>query len=122
MKPMLSLIHICLVRASINALFKSDIRDIMTGYRAFSYRFVKTFPVPVSYTHLDVYKRQADLQGCEDYDLLLRAIDSGYQLGNCNQIILKYRLSRQSISRDNLYKQYLMMRYIQDKYFYHKLS
>lgn len=34
-----------LVRASINALFQSDIRDIMTGYRAFSYRFVKTFPV-----------------------------------------------------------------------------
>lgn len=34
-----------MVRASINALFKSDIRDIMTGYRAFSYRFVKTFPV-----------------------------------------------------------------------------
>lgn len=64
----------------------------------------------------------ADIQGCEDYDLLLRAIDSGYQLGNCNHIILKYRLSRQSISRDNLYKQYLMMRYIQDKYFYHKLS
>ena len=26
-------------------LFKSDIKDIMTGYRAFSYRFVKTFPV-----------------------------------------------------------------------------
>ncbi len=34
-----------LVRWSINALFKSDIKDIMTGYRAFSYRFVKTFPV-----------------------------------------------------------------------------
>ena len=34
-----------LVRASINLLFKSDIKDIMTGYRAFSYRFVKTFPV-----------------------------------------------------------------------------
>ena len=34
-----------LVRSSINALFRSDIRDIMTGYRAFSYRFVKTFPV-----------------------------------------------------------------------------
>ena len=26
-------------------LFKSDIKDIMTGYRAFSYRFIKTFPV-----------------------------------------------------------------------------
>lgn len=34
-----------LVRWSINSLFKSDIKDIMTGYRAFSYRFVKTFPV-----------------------------------------------------------------------------
>lgn len=34
-----------LVRWLINSLFKSDIRDIMTGYRAFSYSFVKTFPV-----------------------------------------------------------------------------
>lgn len=34
-----------MVRWSINSLFKSDIKDIMTGYRAFSYRFVKTFPV-----------------------------------------------------------------------------
>lgn len=34
-----------LVRRSINLLFHSDIRDIMTGYRAFSYEFVKTFPV-----------------------------------------------------------------------------
>ena len=34
-----------LVRASINHLFHCDIRDIMTGYRAFSYGFVKTFPV-----------------------------------------------------------------------------
>ncbi|MCR4806838.1 MAG: glycosyltransferase family 2 protein [Lachnospiraceae bacterium] len=34
-----------LVRRSINMLFGSDIKDIMTGYRAFSYRFVKSFPV-----------------------------------------------------------------------------
>lgn len=34
-----------LVRGTINRLFKSNIRDIMTGYRAFSYQFVKTFPV-----------------------------------------------------------------------------
>ena len=34
-----------LVRTSINRLFSSDIKDIMTGYRAFSYEFVKTFPV-----------------------------------------------------------------------------
>ena len=34
-----------LVRTSINKLFHSNIKDIMTGYRAFSYSFVKTFPV-----------------------------------------------------------------------------
>ncbi len=34
-----------LVRKSINHLFKTSIKDIMTGYRAFSYEFVKTFPV-----------------------------------------------------------------------------
>ncbi len=34
-----------LVRALINRLFKANIKDIMTGYRAFSYNFVKTFPV-----------------------------------------------------------------------------
>ena len=34
-----------LMRAGINTLFRSDIKDIMTGYRAFSYEFVKTFPV-----------------------------------------------------------------------------
>ena len=33
------------VRGSINTLFNSEIKDIMTGYRAFSYQFVKTFPV-----------------------------------------------------------------------------
>ena len=34
-----------LVRKLINMLYKSDIRDVMTGYRAFSYQFVKTFPI-----------------------------------------------------------------------------
>lgn len=34
-----------LVRTLINRIYRSDIRDVMTGYRAFSYKFVKTFPV-----------------------------------------------------------------------------
>ena len=34
-----------IVRSSINRLFHTNIKDIMTGYRAFSYQFVKTFPV-----------------------------------------------------------------------------
>lgn len=34
-----------LVRSCVNLIFKQDYPDIMTGYRAFSRRFVKTFPV-----------------------------------------------------------------------------
>lgn len=34
-----------LMRFGINKLFRANIKDIMTGYRAFSYEFVKTFPV-----------------------------------------------------------------------------
>lgn len=34
-----------LVRWLVNGIFRSDIRDVMTGCRAFSRRFVKTFPV-----------------------------------------------------------------------------
>ncbi|GMA52139.1 glycosyl transferase [Alicyclobacillus contaminans] len=34
-----------LVKGLINRLFKSDLRDIMTGYRVFNRRFVKTMPV-----------------------------------------------------------------------------
>jgi len=34
-----------LVRLLINKIFKNNIKDIMTGYRAFSYEFVKAFPI-----------------------------------------------------------------------------
>ena len=34
-----------LVRGLINTIFTSDIKDIMTGYRAFNYEFVKSFPI-----------------------------------------------------------------------------
>lgn len=34
-----------LVRLTINKIFDCDIKDIMTGYRAFSYNFAKTFQI-----------------------------------------------------------------------------
>lgn len=34
-----------MVRYFVNRLFKSNLTDIMTGFRVFSYSFVKTFPV-----------------------------------------------------------------------------
>ena len=34
-----------LVKGLVNTIFKGSVSDIMTGYRAFSYQFVKTYPV-----------------------------------------------------------------------------
>ena len=34
-----------MVRFLINKIFKNSVKDIMTGYRAFSYEFVKGFPI-----------------------------------------------------------------------------
>ena len=34
-----------IVRGVINSLFSANVTDVMTGYRAFSYSFVKTYPV-----------------------------------------------------------------------------
>lgn len=64
-----------IVRKSINTLFKSDIMDIMTGYRAFSYQFVKTFPVLS--------------QGFEiETEMTIHAIDKSMQVEN---LVIDYR-------------------------------
>lgn len=64
----------------------------------------------------------ADIQGCEDYDFLIRAIKGKYKLGTVGDVLLDYRLSTGSVSRNNLYQQYLMMQYLQDKYYTHKYN
>ena len=53
---------------------------------------------------------------CEDYDLLLRAALAGKRFGNLNEGVMHYRMSASSISRENLYKQYLTMRYLSRQY------
>ena len=64
-----------LVRGSINTLFHSRIRDIMTGYRAFSFEFVKTFPVLS--------------QGFEiETEMTIHAIDKNLAVEN---LIIQYR-------------------------------
>ena len=64
-----------IVHGSINRLFKSDIKDIMTGYRAMSYRFVKTFPV---------LSRNFEIET----EMTIHAIDKNMQVEN---VIIEYR-------------------------------
>ncbi len=64
-----------IVRASINRMFKSNIRDIMTGYRAFSYLFVKSFPVLSKGFEIET-------------EMSIHAIDKNMQVEN---VIIQYR-------------------------------
>ena len=64
-----------LVRRSINLLFQSDIKDIMTGYRAFSYQFVKTFPVLSGGFEIET-------------EMSIHAIDKRMQVEN---VVIEYR-------------------------------
>ena len=53
---------------------------------------------------------------CEDYDFTLRAVLNGFKISNLNETVLKYRMTKNSISRNNLYDQYLYMKYITNEY------
>ena len=53
---------------------------------------------------------------CEDYDFTLRAVLNGFAISNLNEPVLKYRMTSNSISRSNLFEQYLYMSYITNEY------
>lgn len=52
----------------------------------------------------------------EDYDLLLRAVMNGFSIGNVPEPLISYRMTTNSISRNNLYKQYLVSRILSSAY------
>ena len=64
-----------LVRGSINRLFHCNVRDIMTGYRAFSYEFVKTFPVLSTGFEIET-------------EMTIHAVNNNMQIDN---VIIEYR-------------------------------
>lgn len=64
-----------LVRGTINRLFHTEIKDIMTGYRAFNYRFVKTFPVLSKGFEIET-------------EMTIHAADKNLQVDN---VIIEYR-------------------------------
>lgn len=59
---------------------------------------------------------------CEDYDFTLRAVLNGYKISNIDETVLKYRMTSSSISRSNLYEQYLFARFITKKYSENKIA
>ena len=77
-----------LVRVGINRLFHSDIQDIMTGYRAFSYQFVKTFPVLSKGFEIET-------------EMSIHALDKNLAIEN---VVIEYRdRPENSISKLNTY-------------------
>ena len=77
-----------LVRKSINVLFDADIKDMMTGYRAFSYLFVKSFPVLSKGFEIET-------------EMSIHAIDKNMHVEN---VIIQYRDRPEgSVSKLNTY-------------------
>lgn len=77
-----------LVRQSINLIFHSDIKDVMTGYRAFSYNFVKTFPVLSKGFEIET-------------EMTIHAVDKNML---CQNVIIQYRDRPEgSVSKLNTY-------------------
>lgn len=78
-----------IVRVLINKIFKNNINDIMTGYRAFSYKFVKTFPVLSKGFEIET-------------EMSIHAIDKNFTL---REIPVQYRDRPEgSVSKLNTYK------------------
>ena len=78
-----------IVRWSINTIFRSKINDIMTGYRAFSYDFVKSYPVLSKGFEIET-------------EMTIHAIDKNFTL---KEIPVQYRDRPEgSVSKLNTYK------------------
>ena len=77
-----------IVRNGVNKIFKSNIKDIMTGYRAFSYQFVKTFPVLSKGFEIET-------------EMTMHALDKNMYIEN---VVIEYRDRPQgSVSKLNTY-------------------
>lgn len=64
-----------MVRSFINSLFNSDVKDIMTGYRAFSFQFAKSFPILSKGFEIET-------------EMTIHAIDKNMQIEN---VVIDYR-------------------------------
>lgn len=60
-----------LVKRSINFLFKSDVKDIMTGYRVYNKKFVKNWPIMSKGFEIET-------------EMTIHALDKNFVIKECN--------------------------------------
>lgn len=74
-------------------------------------RWNNSVPHPTWFGERDLFvKGYRAMPLCEDYDFLLRSALAGARLGNYPGTVLSYRMSAGSLSRSDLYEQYLYQR------------
>lgn len=84
---------------------------------AVALKWNNTVPHPTWFGTKSIFRQlYRDIPLCEDYDFLLRSIANKFTIGNLPEIILKYRMSTDSISRSNLYSQYLSQCFLTKQY------
>ncbi len=55
-----------------------------------------------------------DIDSCEDYDFLLRAMEKGYRLGMVDEVLLFYRYNLNGISQSREFRQFLAFSYLSE--------
>lgn len=63
------------------------------------------------YEELNGYR---DIDSCEDYDFLLRAMEKGYRLGMVDEVLLFYRYNLNGISQSREFRQFLAFSYLSE--------
>lgn len=88
-------------------------------------RIRKLLPYDNSINHPSVLVRKAvmkklggyrEIASCEDYDLWIRMLCSGCRMAILPEVLLYYRVRKESITRTDKYKQYISERFIRKMY------
>lgn len=81
--------------------------------------FKNSIAHPTYFGKSEVFKKlngYRNFHSVEDYDFILRATNKNYKIGNIPEVVLKYRMTLNSISRSNAGKQALLSKYLCNHY------
>ncbi|MBM6879747.1 glycosyltransferase [[Clostridium] spiroforme] len=95
----------------------NKIYDYAKMKKQLKFRNISTHPT--WFLKKDVYEKlqgYRDIQFCEDYDFILRAIQYGFKVEKMNENLLYYRVRSNSISQKNVLEQYFNSRALRKCY------